>query len=604
MIPEGEFEGFRVEEVLSRSSTATVYRAFQHSLKRPVLIKELRPELIQDKDVLERFEREAQVCARIKHENIVDIYDRSMQKDRIFLIMEYVKGGSLESLLADYPRVPPTLALAIILQTLRGLAYAHSQGVIHRDIKPGNILISRDGWVKITDFGLSMLEGAPGITQPGAVVGTPAYLAPEAISGAAITQASDIFSLGVTFYQLLTGQKIFYAEHFSDSLKKVLNYHPPPLGQWRDDLSPELDRIVLRMLEKQPSKRWSNAGDILSALENQGLTANLSNPKQIIREYWENPNDHQQEVTPSPTNHYLKVRKRGKLIRWLSLAIFVLAVIVFVMMRREPVPIINEGLKSQTPGIMTTDTVKSLTARPQSDTLNRETINQDTLAIRAGAKPDANQSGDRSSVSRTDPIKIEPKPTPIKAPSKQEPPPVQLADARPARLKVQCDPWADVYMDDVLIDKTPFESASITPGRHQLAFRHPAFPPVFREIDAKPGQDIQLNVNLWSTVGRIYVLVDTWAEIHVDGRKVGVTPLQEPLIVPLGVHKIELKNPNFPLWERDITFQRDDPPCTLKVDFKTPHGLLTPQEHPVQSPADSLRLGSNVGTVGGDSLRP
>jgi serine/threonine-protein kinase len=604
MIREGEFEGFQIEEVLSRSSTTSVYRALQLSLKRPVLIKELRPELVQDKEVLERFEREAQVCARLKHENIVDIYDRSVQNERIFLVMEYVQGCSLETLIANYPLVPLALALSVILQTLRGLAYAHSQSVMHRDIKPGNILISRDGWVKITDFGLAMLEGSPTITQPGAVVGTPAYLAPEAISGAAITPAGDIFSLGVTFYQLLTGQKVFYAEHFSDSLKKVLSYHPQPLAQWRDDVPPELDKLILRMLEKQPSKRWSSAGEVLSALENQNLLANLGDPKLIIQRYWANPSPTPADSTPTPSTRYIKTRRRAWVMRLGAGAVLVLVLLLYLSTRRQPKPV-SEQNQAVTPGGL----IKSDSLAQNVFPIKPDTGLTFKTRLTTEAPPQTKKTfpvqQERMAEVKLPPLKIEPKPEEAKPIIQQEqPPPDLLADAKSARLKVQCDPWADVYLDDVLIDKTPFEAVEVKPGYHRLAFQHPAFPPVFREITAQPGQDIELNVNFWGTVGRIVVLVDTWAEVYVDGRIVGVTPLQEPIIVPLGTHKIVLKNPAFPLWEKDVTFQRDDVPCTLKVELKAAHGSLQPTQQPAQAQDDSARLGSNLDSAGRDSLHP
>jgi eukaryotic-like serine/threonine-protein kinase len=605
MIQEGEFEGFRVEEVLSRSSTTTVYRAFQHSLKRPVLIKELRPELIQEKDVLERFEREAQVCARIKNENIVDLFDYSTRGERIFLVMEYVQGGSLETLIANRSPVPLSLALAIMVQTLRGLAFAHDQGVIHRDLKPGNILISKDGWVKITDFGLSMLEGSPVITRQGAVVGTPAYLAPEAISGGMVTTASDIFSLGVTFYQLLTGQKIFQAEHFSDSLKKVLSFNPPPLAQWRDDVPPELDRLILRMLEKQQAKRWTSATAILEALESQGLLANLGDPKLIIRRSWDDPLDPHTEATPTPSTHYLKARQRKAWLTYSAALVFILLVVGYVVTRQQSRPEVEEIASRKPEPLTKADTLhqsESLLSADSATAVRQKSESQVTTpSVGKGVPVQESQKAEP----RPPAGNVEPKSSPVKSPPKEQTKdPTLLTDLRPARLVVQCDPWADVYLDDVFLATTPFEAVQVTPGLHRLTFRHTNFPPVFREINAKPGQAIDLSVNVWETVGRIFVYVDTWAEIFVDGHKKGVTPLQEPLIVSLGSHQIVLKNPSFPTWSKEVSFERDDPPCTLKVELKATHGLPPQIEIPLPRQADSLRLDSNLGAVRGDSVHP
>ncbi|HEX7342769.1 MAG TPA: PEGA domain-containing protein, partial [bacterium] len=170
----------------------------------------------------------------------------------------------------------------------------------------------------------------------------------------------------------------------------------------------------------------------------------------------------------------------------------------------------------------------------------------------------------------------------------------RYVSSEPALLRICCDPWADVYLNDVLLDRTPFESKSLPSGQYRLAFYHPAFPPIFRDVKIKPGDDVVLNVSFWETVGRIVVLVDSWAEVYIDDALAGVTPLREPLIVPLGTHKITLKNPAFSPWEDTRTFQRGDPPCTLRVKLETEHGSLLPHEI-------SSELHANVSHFGADS---
>lgn len=618
MVSDDYFEGFRVDEVLSRSSTTTVYRAFQQSLNRTVLIKELRPELSREEDIRRRFEREAQVCARVKHENIVDIYDYSVKSDRTFLVMEFVTGCSLADLIRDHPRPPLELICAVFLQTLRGLAFAHANRVIHRDLKPSNILLSRDGWVKITDFGLSSIEGAAGveITQPGVVVGTPAYLAPEVIRGGSITPASDIFSLGATFYQFATGEKIFHADHFSDSLKKVLSYNPPRPSQVRSEFPPELDRIILRMLEKQPSKRWSSCEDIITELEKHDFVAQLGDSKRIIRSYLADlhPEDVEAEKLPGAGSRERQRRYSYSKVGIAAALVVIIALALFSYSRRFWM---SETVDSKSLAQRGTILVDSLP--PDSSSLGSisgsigtlEEVVPDTLASASGQKP-------AISLTRQHPAAMEEAPTTLR---KSEPrlsdnssmvaankTPVSnsddlLASAQPALVKVRVDPWADVYVDDIFFGKTPFESLGLTPGQHRLAFRHPNFAPIFRDVQANPGESLDVNVNFWDTVGRIIVVIDTWAEVYVDSELVGITPLEDPLIVSLGKHTVTLKNPAFDTWEEVLDFNRGDPPCTLKVDLKSAHGSTFPTRTPADKQSDTANHSVPLQAASNDTLR-
>jgi len=586
MPQEGEFEGFRIEEVLSRSGTTSVYRAFQHSLQRPVIIKELRPELAQEKDMLERFKREAQVCALIKHENIVDIYDYSVSADRIFLVMEFVAGCSLLELIQKNPRPPLNLILAILFQTLRGLSYAHSKGVIHRDLKPSNILLSRDGLVKITDLGLALLEGSAIITQPGAVVGTPAYISPEAISGRPITAQSDLFSLGVTLYELVAGQRAFDSEHFSDTLKRVLSEHPRPLIQFQADLPPEFDRLIMCMLEKQPAKRWSSAGEILLALQNLKLPDFPSDSRQVIRGYFSQPSERSRTIGAVPGKGLFAGPFRRKTLLQFGLAAVFALVMVYLALKYQFPSNRSSETKVRPPAISPQDTVSLVSPPSDSTALTGARALMETPGrSQDRVQPQITGKTVPSAVPETLAFKGRPAQQSVQSP--EQPESDQYASSEPALLRVRCDPWADVYLNDILLDRTPFESRSLPSGRYRLSFHHPAFPPVFRDIDVKPGEELAVNVSLWETVGRIVVLVDSWAEIYIDDILAGVTPLREPLIVPLGQHIVTLKNPAFALWKDTLAFQRGDPPCTLRVKLESDHGSLSNPEISSEANSDS-----------------
>ncbi len=590
MGPEAQFEGFQIEEVLTRSSTTTVYRAYQSSLKRKVLIKELRRELFEEEDIRTRFEREAQVCARIKHENIVDIYEYS--KDNGYLIMEFVEGCSLADFLRDNAHPQLKLIYAIVLQTLRGLAYAHLRLVIHRDLKPDNILISKDGCVKITDFGLAQFEGADQVTRAGAIVGTPAYLSPEAISGGEITAQSDIFSLGVTFYQLLTGEKIFSAEHFSDSLNKVISLVPIKPSEYRTDIPPELDRIILRMLEKQPVKRWANCDEIIADLEKIDEVAQIKPLKLFIAKYWEDPADtvHRADnKTQEPKSSVVFQRRTSK--RWVSIALFAAAIVIFGIIywqqRQEPLSE-QEPITHNFDVIADQDTSDSIPA--QQRTFPDTIIGEERISSPATSAGEIDKPGivipkpevsEERTIARIDTGSQ----TLVVSDNDLS---SQLADSQPdfrsetamdipalripAALHLLCDPWADVFIDDIHYGKTPFGKVELDEGPHHLVFRHPEFETIRRDIALKSGEELTLRVNFWETIGRILILVDTWAEVYIDGEYRDTTPLKEPLIVPLGKHNITLKNPASEPWEVERSFYKGDPPCTLKVELKPANG--------------------------------
>ncbi|MBC8465593.1 serine/threonine protein kinase [bacterium] len=250
---------YLIEEELSHSTICTVYRASEESLHRPVLIKRLHPQMARENDIRERFEREARVCARVNHENIVSIYGYHAEPELSMLILEYVEGISLGDLIISRGAIPWKVGVVMLIGILNGLSFAHSKGVIHRDLKPDNILISNEGMVKITDFGLATLEDAPKLTRQGMVLGTPSYMPPESLTGVGTDERSDIFSLGVGFYEALTGVSPFQGENFSETMNKILKFKPPKPSEIITDIPKEIDHMIMRMIEKKSSQRFISA---------------------------------------------------------------------------------------------------------------------------------------------------------------------------------------------------------------------------------------------------------------------------------------------------------------------------------------------------------
>jgi len=230
MIKIGEKLGhFLIQAEIGRGGMGTIYFAVDTMLNREVALKAIHPQLADNQQLMDRFKIEAMTQARMNHPNIVTIFSFNKIDDQFIIAMEYVEGKSLKELLQTKKRLAPAEAIDIIIQVAEGLSYAHVQNVIHRDIKPANILLAKDNKVKISDFGIAKVFGAQGLTKTGMMMGTPWYTPPEQIMGKNIDFRADLYSLGVTFYELLTSRVPFDSETNSEfQIQKAHLETPPP----------------------------------------------------------------------------------------------------------------------------------------------------------------------------------------------------------------------------------------------------------------------------------------------------------------------------------------------------------------------------------------
>jgi serine/threonine protein kinase len=258
---------YRVIEQIGLGGMATVYKAYQASMDRYVAIKVLPHHFLHDPTFLGRFEREARTIARLEHIHILPVYDYGRHEDVPYLVMRYVEGGSLSSLLKEHPAgLPLTEASRLIGQIASALDYAHARGVIHRDIKPSNMLLDYEGNVLLTDFGIAKIAEATVQLTTGGTVGTPAYMSPEQGMGKELTPATDVYSLGVVLYQILTGRVPFEAETPIAVIHAHI-YDPLPLPRnFRPDLPEAVERVLLKALAKAPGDRYQTAGEMAAAL--------------------------------------------------------------------------------------------------------------------------------------------------------------------------------------------------------------------------------------------------------------------------------------------------------------------------------------------------
>jgi serine/threonine-protein kinase len=248
---------YELEELVGTGGMSSVFRARDRQLERRVAIKILHEHYADDPEYLERFRREARAVAKLSHPNIVTVIDRGDDDGRQYIVFEHVEGENLKELVLRTGRLPVRRALELALAVANGLAFAHDHGLVHRDVKPQNVLLNREGEVKVTDFGIARsLHMDHGVTQTGTVLGTGEYLAPEQASGKPVSAATDVYSLGVVLWELLAGDVPFVGENFVAVALRHVNEPAPSLHERRPDVSPRLAAAVDRALAKDPARRF------------------------------------------------------------------------------------------------------------------------------------------------------------------------------------------------------------------------------------------------------------------------------------------------------------------------------------------------------------
>ncbi|HEY2208867.1 MAG TPA: protein kinase [Gaiellaceae bacterium] len=258
---------YELEELVGSGGMSTVFRARDLQLDRLVAIKILHERYVEDPEYVERFRREARAVAKLSHPNIVTVIDRGDDGGRQYIVFEHVEGENLKELVTRTGPMSPRRALELVIPVADGLAFAHEHGLVHRDVKPQNVLLSSEGEVKVTDFGIARsLDVEHGVTQTGTVLGTSEYLAPEQASGEPVSPATDEYSLGVVLWELLTGEVPFTGENFVAVALRHVNEPPPRLLDRRPDLSPRLAAAVERALAKDPARRFPSMSALAAEL--------------------------------------------------------------------------------------------------------------------------------------------------------------------------------------------------------------------------------------------------------------------------------------------------------------------------------------------------
>ncbi len=501
-----------LNEKISESATTSVFRAFDDTLGREVLLKVLHSHLAHDEPVRQRFIREARACASLRSENIVQIYDLREHEGAPAIVMEYVAGSSLKEVIAGGGQRTFPFALKVAVQVLRGLAAAHAEGIIHRDIKPGNILVSATGVIKITDFGLAQISLAPTLTTEGMIVGTPAYLAPEILRGEAADARTDLFSLGASLVEVLTGKQLFEGSTYSECLTRISRFRGEMLDPLAAQSSPEFVDFLKKLMHPDRSQRFASPKEALAALGKSG-SGEFALPKG--------------GDSSRPANRRLLAGAGAVLV-------LVLLGWYFLM----------KGSAVKPPG-----EPASMGTAPESSIV-QHTVPTDL----AEKESDSPASAFRTSAGAQRSLEI-----------KRE---AERSVPDSGTVRLTSSPGVKVYVDSLFVGALPLQRpVRLAAGQHTVLFSHPQFEPIVRLVHVRAGQETPVDADFLAQAAYLRCTSIPWAEISVDDQYRDTTPMDRPIMVTAGTHRIRFHHPAYrdSVWEVSLAPRET---VRVSVNFK------------------------------------
>ena len=517
------FGRYEVQREIGEGAMGRVYRCFDPMMKRIVAVKTVKKEFLTREtreEYLRRFRREAQAAGQLSHPNIVSVFD--VGED--YFVMEYLEGSSLQVILRDRGQIPADEAVGILTPLADALDYAHRSGVVHRDIKPGNVFVLADGRPKLMDFGVAHLESSA-MTAQGHFFGSPSYMAPEQVSGGQVAAAADLFSLGVVAYEMMTGHRPFEGASITAIMYRVVNEDPPAPRQWDFDLPAVYDDIFKRALGKNPAERYADAAALVRALEKREF---VPVPDEVLARL-------EETLSPSEARALATATGKGAL---------------------TPVPLELLG------AVETTDLQSALA----HEAARRRPPRRRGMAY-AGAGLAAGLIAlyvARGSA---------PDPAPPPLPS------------RPGGLRIETDPpGAAVSLDGQSAGQSPVALLTVRPGVHMVRVTRDGYAPAGLTLEVRNGEPLlPLRFVMEPLSAKLRVVSDPAnAVVRVDGKAVGTTPLEALEVAP-GRHEVRLERAGYSVASQTVNGRAGE---TVEVSLRLNRQPQDPRSTPIpQLPA-------------------
>ncbi len=461
---------YRIERLLGKGGMGAVFLAHDLTLEREVAIKVLPPDIAQDEQVVRRFQQEAKTAAKLDHPNIIPIYRVESDGGLNYFVMKYISGTSLEDLLEKKEPLSVPEIQRILWEAACAIGHAHQRGVVHRDVKPANIMFDHDGRVMLTDFGISKaLQAATGFTATGMIIGTPHYMAPEQGKGAPVDGRADQYSLGVVGYRMITAELPFNGDSVHTIIYKHIYEAPPLASAKRPGIPGSLTVAISRALSKEPEQRFATMEEFATAVWPEQPVAAPAKGRSAARLRPRAAADAPTEITGAPTTPMSGVRprkptpaqaapkRRSRAPAVAALVVVAAGVGGYLALRR------GSGEEGAVP-----PAARSQLPAPPVDTVRI----QDTVRV---------------------PVQASPKPPPRTKPKPREAAPVAEAQGF---LTIAADPFGEVYIDGVDVGQTPVVEYALKPGRHTLRIEHAGFKTVTETVQVDASNSVRKRYTL------------------------------------------------------------------------------------------------------------
>jgi serine/threonine-protein kinase len=466
---------YEVEREIGQGGMGVVYLAHQETLERSVVLKKIRRELLGDSIAVERFRREACAAAAIHHQNVVAVYDAFRWRNDLYIAQELVDGQDLRAILDKARCLHPEIAALIALEVVRGLEEIHARGIVHRDVKPGNILIGWEGETKIADFGIALADNGSGLTRPGLMIGSLPYMSPEQILGEPLDRRSDLFLLGILLYEMITGVTPFQVstgESNDTLLQRMQNAHYTPLRRLAPQAPRWTARLVRTCLRGRPAQRIASTTAVRRLLERRLGSHSPADCRRRIAIYLRErrvlePLQGHAVVRPASPRRPMARRRRTPRRQ---------------QRNQPPYPVLSAviwGRAAIAAGLLVVMFVTGYVLWPTPDAGTGTGTEAGAAAGTASAKP-----------SRTAPGAKAAGPASAELAQVRFVEPLAPRPVEPAQVRFAAYPWAEISIEDGPSFLTPrAQPVELAPGSHRIVFAHPRYGEVTVTVDVEPGEE-------------------------------------------------------------------------------------------------------------------